>query len=162
MISKRPMGSGATIDYDDESAASKRLTSTWIDRGDAVPAHAPQRLGSHEACRAVAELGHVCFCRAVDVEGVGASGRAWGRRPARALRRDLVVEGSRPEAHRGALVNVAAGAGTADTVRRRSRPGTFSSADFSGVDRRACQPSSNQRPKIGQACSSGRCPRRAG
>ena len=25
-------------------------------------------------CRAVAELGHVCFCRAVDVEGVG---RVW-------------------------------------------------------------------------------------
>jgi len=37
-------------------------------------------------CRAVAELGHVCFCHAVDVEGVG---RVWapaeGDDPLRAL-----------------------------------------------------------------------------
>ena len=62
------------IDYDGSSAASTRLTSTWIDRGDAVPADAGNDSVHTGFCRAVAELGHVCFCRAVDVEGVG---RVW-------------------------------------------------------------------------------------
>ena len=47
------------------------MTSTWIDRGDAVPADAGNDSVHTGFCRAVAELGHVCFCRAVDVEGVG-------------------------------------------------------------------------------------------
>ena len=60
------------IDYDGSSAASR--TSTGIDRGDAVPADAGNDSVHTGFCRAVAELGHVCFCRAVDVEGVG---RVW-------------------------------------------------------------------------------------
>ena len=47
------------------------MTSTWIDRGDAVPADAGNDSVHTGFCRAVAELGHVCFCHAVDVEGVG-------------------------------------------------------------------------------------------